>query len=124
MLSMARVIKGLGIAAVVLGLSAGAYGFTAANTVPTRYAGDGTGTISGYTVSAINYVLSAATPTNVTSVSFTVNTAPAAGSTMDVKIGGNWYTCTNAGTTVTCNTTVGTQLTVANATSLEAVIAQ
>jgi hypothetical protein len=123
MFSVTRVIKAFGVIGLVLGLTAGAHGFTAANTVPTSYAGDGTGAVSGYTVSAIHYTLNAATPTNVSSVSFTVNAAPAAGSTMQVKIGGNWYACTNAATTLTCNTTVGTQLTIANATTLEALIA-
>jgi hypothetical protein len=123
MLSVRRIVKGFGVIGLVLGLSAGAYGFTAANTVPASHAGDGSGAVSGYTVSAIHYVLSAAVPTNVTSVTFTVNAVPAATSTMKVQIGGNWYTCTNAGTNLTCNTTVGTQLTVGNATSLEALIA-
>jgi len=123
MLSVRRIVKGFGVMGLVVGLSAGAYGFTAANTVPAGHAGDGSGAVSGYTVSAIHYVLSAAVPTNVTSVTFTINAAPAAGSTMKVQIGGNWYTCTNAGANLTCNTTVGTQLTIANATSLEALIA-
>lgn len=123
MLSVRRMVKGFGIIGLVVGLSAGAYGFTAANTVPASHAGDGSGTVSGYTVSAIHYVLSATTPTNVTSVTFTVNAAPVAGSTMKAQIGGNWYACTNAGANLTCNTTVGTQLTIANATSLEALIA-
>ena len=123
MLSVRRMVKGFGIIGLVVGLSAGAYGFTAANTVPASHAGDGSGTVSGYTVSAIHYVLNATTPTNVTSVTFTVNAAPVAGSTMKAQIGGNWYACTNAGANLTCNTTVGTQLTIANATSLEALIA-
>jgi hypothetical protein len=121
--SVSRVIKGFGIIGLVLGVSAGAYGFTAANNVPTSYAGDGSGAVSGYTVTAIHYVLNAGTPTNVTKVTFTVNAAPAAGSTMQVQIGGHWYACTNAGANLSCDTTVGTQLTIANATTLEALIA-
>jgi hypothetical protein len=123
MLSTRRILMGLGVLGLALGLSAGAYAYTTSNTVPGSSAGDGSGTISGYTVSAIHYVLSATNPQNVTSVTFNVNTAPATGSTMEVQINSNWYTCTNVTTTLTCNTS-SPQLTVANANSLEALIAQ
>jgi hypothetical protein len=61
-----------------MAVGSAAYGFTATNTVPASQAGDGSGVISGYTISAIHYTLSGA---NATGVSFT--TAPA------VPIGGN-----------------------------------
>jgi hypothetical protein len=103
-------------------LVAGTYAFTAANTVPTTHAGDGSGTVSGYTVSAVHYTLNATNPGNIDSVSFTVDTAPVAGSTMRVQLGANWYTCTNSTTTLTCNT-ASPQATVVPVTSLRVVIA-
>ena len=86
---------------------AGTYAFTAANTVPTSRAGDGSGTVSGYTVSAVHYGLNATNPANVDSVTFTVDVAPVAGSTLRVQLApaGSWYTCTNVGTSVSCPTT-------------------
>ena len=45
----------LGILVVAAALATGAYAFTATNTVPDSSAGSGSGTISGYTVSAIAY---------------------------------------------------------------------
>lgn len=122
MFSLVSIVRSLGVTGLLLSLGVGAYAFTATNTVPTSKAGDGSGTISGYTLSAIHYGLNATTPTNVDSVSFTVDTAPASGSTMKVQINSSWYTCTNVTTTVTCTTT-SPQLTVANSATLEALIA-
>ena len=119
---MFSLIKKLGVSGMVLGLAAGAYAFTASNTVPGSKAGDGSSTVSGYTLSAIHYNLDATTPTNVDSLTFTLDSAPVAGSTQKIQIAGNWYTCTNVTTTVTCTTT-SPQLTVANAASLEALVA-
>jgi hypothetical protein len=110
------------VALVAGALVAGSFAFTAANTVPNSKAGDGSGTVSGYTVSAIHYGLNATSPQNVDSVTFTVDSTPAAGSTIKIVTGGNTYTCTNATTTVTCNTT-SPQATVASITSLRVIIA-
>jgi hypothetical protein len=111
------------VIALGLGLLATGHALTASNVVPSSQAGDGTGTVSGYTVSAIHYMLDTTVPTNVKTVTFTVDSAPVASSTLKVKIGGTWYVCADVTTTVTCDTTVGTQLTVSVATALEAVIA-
>ena len=85
-------------------LAAAAYAFTATNTVPATSAGAGSGTISGYTVSAVQYQLNATTPTNVDSVTFTLN---AAATTAKAKIvsGSTTYTdCSIAGgVNVTCD---------------------
>jgi len=120
MFSMSKVITRIGAVALVLGLAAGAYSYTAANIVPNSKAGDGSGTVSGYTVSAIHYVLNSTTFTNVDKVTFNLDSTPVAGSTLKVKIGGTWYTCTNVVAALSCDTTVGTQLTVVSAVSLEA----
>jgi hypothetical protein len=107
-------------------LAASTYAFAAANTVPASKAGDGSGGITGYTVSAIHYNLSATTPSSIDSVTFTLNSAPVAGSTIKIKLvnaGSTWYSCTNVATAVTCNngTTLGAA--VSTADMLEVVIA-
>jgi hypothetical protein len=63
-----RNIRYLVIFATVMILAGATYAFAAANTVPASKAGDGNGGITGYTVSAIHYNLSGATPTNIDSV--------------------------------------------------------
>ena len=110
------------VLAVVLGFAA--YGFTASNTVPGTKAGDGAGAISGYTVSNVSYGLNSSNSANLDSVSFTVSSAPAAGSTMKIKLvaaGSTWYTCTNVTTTLTCDTT-SPQATVSAADELRVLI--
>jgi hypothetical protein len=108
--------------AVILALSVGiaSYAFTASNTVPNSSAGSGSGTISGYTISNIQYGLNSTTPTNLDSVSFTIS--PAAASTVKVQLApaGSWYSCTNSSGSVSCNTT-SPQATVAAATQLTVV---
>ena len=65
----------IGILVVAAALATGAYAFTATNTVPNSNAGSGSGTISGYTVSAVAYQLNATTPSNIDSMTFTLNAA-------------------------------------------------
>ena len=96
--------------AMLLILSAAAYGFAAANTVPASGAGDGAGTITGYTVGAVQYTLNATTPSNIDSVSFTLTPSGAAGAPTTVKAklvssSSTYSACTLAGTTWTCNVT-------------------
>ncbi len=86
---------------LVLILSVAVYGFAAANVVPGSSAGDGSGAISGYTITGIHYALSGANPGNIATVTFTI--APAAAS--DVRItmdGATWSTCTNTAGAVSC----------------------
>ena len=91
-------------AAAVLAFAA--YAFTAANTVPASSAGDGSGVISGYTVSSIAYQLEG-NPSFIDSVSFTLS---AVAGTVHVKLvnasatftacantGGNNWSCNFAG---------------------------
>lgn len=108
-------------------LATGVYAFTAASTVPATKAGDGNGAITGYTVTNVHYVLNGADPTKIDSVTFDVNVAPVAGSTIKIKLvaaGAVWYTCTNVTTAVTCDTTVGTQATVVASDDLRVIVAQ
>lgn len=117
------------IVAIALGLAAIwalSSAFAAANTVPNSTAGDGTSTISGYTVSAVDYTLNATNPANIDSVAFTLSVAPAAGSTIKIRLvssGSDWYSCTNVTTAVTCTTT-SPQATVTSANELRVVVAQ
>ena len=112
------------IAIVALALVGVTTAYAAANVVPASSAGDGSGAISGYTISTIHYVLNAANPGNIDSVTFTLSTAPAAGGTIKISLdGANWYSCTNVTTAVTCVTTAP-QATVLLATNLRVVVAQ
>lgn len=94
----------LGILVVAAALATGVYAFTATNTVPDSNAGSGSGTISGYTVSAIAYQLNATTPSDIDSLTFTLN---AAATTVKAKVVSGSSTYTNcsiaSGVNVTCN---------------------
>jgi hypothetical protein len=85
-------------------MATGAYAFTATNTVPASSAGSGSGTISGYTVSAIAYTLNASTPSDIDSLTFTLS-ANATTAKAKIVSGSSTYTaCTIAGgVNVTCN---------------------
>jgi hypothetical protein len=119
-----RSLKLATVILIVLVLSMAIYAFAAANTVPASSAGDGSGAITGYTVSAIHYVLNATNPGNIDSVTYTLSVAPAAGSSIKISLdGANWYSCTNVTTAVTCVTTAP-QATVLLATNLRVIVAQ
>ena len=96
---------------LVMILAAAVYGFAAANTVPGTAAGDGSGTISGYTISGVAYTLNATNPGNIDTVSFTIS--PATAGTVRIKLvaaGSTWYNCTNSSGSVSCTTTGATVL--------------
>jgi hypothetical protein len=86
-------------------VAAGAYAFTASNTVPNTNAGSGAGTISGYTVSNVAYTLNGTDPTKMDAVTFTLDKA--AGTVKaQVQSTGSWYDCTNSsGNNWSCDTT-------------------
>jgi len=103
---------------LVLALSGFTFALAAANVVPDTKAGDGTGNITGYTVSNIHYVLNSSNPTTIDAVTFELSAAAA---TVHAKVGpaGTWSTaCTFATPTWTCTVT-GTA--VSTATSLQVV---
>ncbi|MGD0167486.1 MAG: hypothetical protein ABSC51_09410 [Gaiellaceae bacterium] len=106
-------------AILTLLIATAAYAFTAANTVPASYAGDGSGAINGYTVSAIAYTLDAANPTLIKSVAFTLNTA-ASSAYVSVTGAAPYQGCTiSGGVNVSC--TFGTEPAVTAATSLRVI---
>ena len=109
----------IGILVVAAALATGAYAFTATNTVPNSNAGSGSGTISGYTVSGIAYTLNATTPSDIDSMTFTLN---ANASTVKAKIvaASTTYTdCSIAGgVNVTCNFSPDIDITTADQLSV------
>ena len=109
----------LGILVVAAALATGAYAFTATNTVPDSQAGSGSGTISGYTVSAIAYQLNTTTPSNIDSLTFTLN-ANATTAKAKVVSGSTTYTnCSIAGgVNVTCDFSPDISITTADQLSV------
>lgn len=90
---------------MVLVFATAAFAFAASNTVPASFAGEGASVTSGYTVSSVTYNLNATTPSDIDSVSFTLN---AAAGTVKVRLitTGSYVNCTNSsGFNWTCNTT-------------------
>ena len=110
----------------------------AANTVPISSAGDGAGTVSGFTITSIVYVLNSTTPSDIDTITFTAtadNGATNNPASMFVRpdsTGSEYYTCTRAGGTapahdLTCdvtpaNATSNTQLTVLAVDSLQVIV--
>jgi len=120
-MSPRRLVAGGLLAAVVVAGTA----FAADNNVEDSYAGDGSGTVSGYDITDIDYNLAPSNPANIASVSFT--TSPAVGDA-EVRVsfdgGTNWLpaaNCVDAGAVVTC--TPASTVTVLSVTSLRIVIA-
>ena len=110
----------IGTVAAVAVVAGGSYAFTASNTVPTTQAGQGTGTVSGYTVSSVAYTLNGSTPTNIDAVTFTISPASATTVKAQLVAAGTWYSCTNTAGAVSCATT-SPQMTVATAATLNVV---
>jgi len=85
------------VIAAAAALAFAAYAFTASNTVPATQAGDGSGAITGYTVSNIAYQLEALNPANIDSVSFTLS---AVAGTVHAKVAAaslTFQACVNTG---------------------------
>lgn len=90
----------------VLAIAVASYAFAAANTVPDTKAGDGTGAVSGYTVTSVVYTLNATDPNTLDSVSFDLGAAAATGKVKaQLVASGTWYGCTlDTGTVWICTT--------------------
>jgi hypothetical protein len=104
---------------LVLVLTSAVFAFAASNTVPVTRAGEGVSVTSGYTVTNVVYNLNATTPSNIDSVTFTLN---AAASNVRIRLvtTGSYYGCTSSGLNWTCNTTAP-QATVAAADELRVI---
>jgi hypothetical protein len=121
--------KIVGPVLLVAALASGGFAVAraASNTVPASKAGDGLGAASGYTASAIVYTLDGSDPTKVSQVAFTLDSAPPASSTIKVLLdssGTNWHACAFVTTSVTCDTTTGTEETVAGIDELRVIAVQ
>ena len=92
------------IAAVCV--AAGIYAFTASNTVPATKLGAGSGAITGYTVSNVQYTLNTSDPTKLDAVTFTLSAAAGTVKAQVDTVAGDWYGCTNpSGNNWSCDTT-------------------
>ncbi len=121
-----RMVRAVALGVVTMVVVGSVFAYTASNTVPATRAGEGASSVSGYTVSNVHYNTNASDPTKIDSVTFDLDTAPAAGSTVKVRLvagGATWYTCSNVATAVTCATTAP-QATVATANELSLVVSQ
>jgi len=90
--------------AIIAILATAAYGFAAGNTINDGgHAGDGVGTVSGYTVTNVAYTL-AANPTKLATVAFHLD-APATTVKVSLDGGTSWTDCDNAAPTYnwSCN---------------------
>jgi hypothetical protein len=88
-------------------LTSSLYAFAAANSVPESGAGDGSGTVSGYTVTNVSWAVDPSDRDEVDDVSFDVAPTGGAGAADEVyasiDAGSNWVTCTGpVGSTWTC----------------------
>jgi len=115
-----RSFKVFVIVLAVFIMAAVTYAYAASNTVPAGHAGDGSGGITGYVVSAIHYTLNATNPANIDSVAFTLDNAA---STVRIVLDGHTYSCSGGPTDWTCDTT-SPAATAAGASSLEVVAAE
>lgn len=116
-----------------LAISVAGTAYTNSITVPGTNAATGATVIGGYSISTVSYGLNGTNPLNIDTITFSILTtgSPAAPKVGGVKAradnAGVWYDCTFTGTgpwSATCNSTVGTQLTVANAANLTLVVTQ
>lgn len=121
-------IKNLLLLIPTLIVAASVYAFAAANTVPESGAGDGSGTISGYTASNITYDTNDdGNPSTLDEVTFDLAATAGAGAPTEVFVevvsgSNNWFSCANsAGSTWNC---VITGTNTADADSLNVVAAE
>ena len=103
----------LGVGLIVGLLAAGTYAFTNTNTVPASRAGQGTNTITGFTVTNVDYNESLTNPHKLASVEFDLDTAAdvvkiSVDDSADNATTGattqTWYSCTGVLTHYTCDT--------------------
>lgn len=115
--------------AAVLMLTAVVNAFAAANVVPESGAGDGTGTVSGYTISNVTYALLTSNPAKISSLSLDVAATGGGGAATSVRItvnnGTTWITCSGpTGSTWSCAFGSGAEPLVSSVSALQVVAAQ
>jgi hypothetical protein len=93
---MLRNFKVLLIFMVVILIAGATYAFAAANIVPATKVGDGTGLVTGYTITAVEYTLNGTDPTKLDSVAFDLGADAATGKVkVQLVLSGTWYPCTH-----------------------------
>jgi hypothetical protein len=97
-------LKILVLVTAILILSGFTYAYAAANIVPATKAGDGSGVVSGFTVTSVAFNLDATNPTLISSVTFTLDSAATLVKIRLVSTGTVWYSCTGT-TAIICATT-------------------
>ena len=108
---MLRNFKVLLLVLVVVVIAGSAYAFAASLTgIPDSKAGTGAGTVSGYAVSAVAYTFNTSDPTNLDSVTFTLDDVATTAQIEVDTVGAVWYDCvdadlTGANNVWTCDTT-------------------
>ncbi len=102
--SLGRRTLGLGLAATVL--AAGAYAYTAQNTVEASRAGDGAAEITGYDVTQVAYTLNDTDPSKIDAVSFATDAAATTVKAKLISTATDYVDCTSAdGTSWSCDFT-------------------
>jgi hypothetical protein len=124
-MTLNRTFKLSALLLAVMVLTMAVYGFAASNTVPASNAGDGSNTISGYTVSDIHYELNGTDPSLIDAVEFNISPAVPAGGSVYIQLNGvDYNACTvTGGTAVTC-TFAAPKPTVLDAISLRVIAVQ
>src|SRR3990172_3589967 len=92
--------RSLAILALIAMTSLSIYAFAAANITTESGAGDGSGSVSGYVISAVQYSLLASDPTRIGTVSFDVSSAATGGNPSQVQVsldGATWAACAGGG---------------------------
>lgn len=100
-----RTFIALSAIALLATISFAGYALTASSTVPANKAGEGSGSVTTYAVSNIDYTLNTTTAYNIDQVTFTLTPAPPASGSARIKYNGQAYSCTLAGANATCATT-------------------
>jgi len=119
------------VLALVAALGTGSYLFTASNTFSsgTNAAGEGSGTVSGYTVGAPAYTLLSSDPSKISSFQFSISGGVTASTVVKASlVAGTWVNCSvgsiSAGAgTATCSYSSGSEPTVVSVTNLDVVAA-
>ncbi|GMV85234.1 MAG: hypothetical protein AMXMBFR80_10900 [Dehalococcoidia bacterium] len=113
----------LAVLAVFAIVAVSALGFAASNTVTDSRAGDGAGTVDGYTVSNIHYTLDGTDPSVLDAVDFDLdNGADVNNVKVQFNSAGSWYGCTGGPTSFSCDVSGGS-VTVLSVTGLRVVAA-